>query len=194
MSDWMCDLMDPSTPHFEPCDTAPAIVVFTRDLRVHDNPALIAAGAGGRPTVSLFVLDDRLLGGPRPPIRRLRFLGEALRDLDHSLRSRGGGLVIRRGNWASRGDRHMAAAVGAREVHIADDHSAFAVDRFQQLESMAINTKLEVYRHPGAAVVPPAVRRTNRRWRVQGLHSVLSPMECSGLASDRASTKAADRS
>ena len=76
--------MDPSTPHFEPCGEAPAIVVFTRDLRVHDNPALVAAGASGRPTVSLFVLDDRLLGGPRPPIRRLRFLGEALRDLDHS--------------------------------------------------------------------------------------------------------------
>jgi len=148
--------MDPSTPHFESCGEAPAIVVFTRDLRVHDNPALVAAGASGRPTISLFVLDDRLLGGPRPPIRRLRFLGEALRDLDHSLRSRGGGLVIRRGNWAAE-VIDTAAAVGAREVHLADDHSAFAVDRFRQLEDMAIGTKSEVCRHPGVAVVPPAV-------------------------------------
>ena len=142
---------DPSTPHSEPCGEAPAIAVFTRDLRVHDNPALVAAGAGGRPTVSLFVLDDRLLSGPRPPIRRLRFLGEALRDLDHSLRSRGGGLVIRRGNWAAE-VIDTAAAVGAREIHLADDHSAFAVDRFRQLEAIAIDTKSEVCRHPGVAV------------------------------------------
>jgi len=149
------DFMNPSAPHLEPRDEAPAIAVFTRDLRLHDNPALAAAEAGGRPTVSLFVLDDRLLGGSRPPISRLRFLGDALRDLDHSLRSLGGGLVVRRGNWAAE-VINTAAAVGAREVHLADDHSSFAVDRFRQLEAMATDTKSEVYRHPGVAVVPPS--------------------------------------
>ena len=147
--------MNPSTPYAESSGEAPTIVIFTRDLRVHDNPALVAARAGGRPTVSLFVLDDRLLGGPRPPTSRLRFLGESLRDLDYSLRTLGGGLVIRRGNWAAEVIK-MAAAIGAREIHLTDDHSAFAVDRFQQLETMAIDTEVKVYRHPGVAVVPPA--------------------------------------
>lgn len=38
-----------------------ALVLFNRDLRVHDHPALTAAAKAER-TVPLFVLDERLLG------------------------------------------------------------------------------------------------------------------------------------
>ena len=37
-----------------------AIVLFNRDLRVHDNPALAAAARAGR-VVPLFVLDEAIL-------------------------------------------------------------------------------------------------------------------------------------
>lgn len=38
-----------------------AIVLFTRDLRVHDHPALSAAARDAERIVPLFVLDDRIL-------------------------------------------------------------------------------------------------------------------------------------
>jgi len=66
-----------------------AVVLFTRDLRVHDNPALAAASERFEEVVPLFVLDDRLLGSAN----RTAFLLEALGDLRKSL---GGELVVRR--------------------------------------------------------------------------------------------------
>lgn len=51
-----------------------AIVVFTRDLRLHDNPALHQACSRARDVVPLFVLDPAL----KPPPNRARFLTESL--------------------------------------------------------------------------------------------------------------------
>jgi len=64
------------------------VVLFTRDLRMHDNPALAAAVSAAERIVPLFVLDPAI---EAPPNRR-RFLMEALSDLQLSLRSRGGDL------------------------------------------------------------------------------------------------------
>ena len=77
-----------------------AVVLFTRDLRVHDNPALHAACAAAEHVVPLFVLDDEVLGRFGAP-NRIAFLLESLRDLDGSLRARGGALVVRRGDVAA---------------------------------------------------------------------------------------------
>ncbi len=60
-----------------------AVVVFTRDLRLHDDPGLHAAVQEADAVVPLFVFDDRILAGPhpvaqprrRPPgVARRRFL------------------------------------------------------------------------------------------------------------------------
>ncbi|GIS98567.1 MAG: hypothetical protein CM1200mP26_02800 [Acidimicrobiales bacterium] len=109
------------------------MMVFTRDLRIHDNPALAAAWRESAPPVTLFVLDDGLLDMPRSPTNRLKFLADSLRDLDHSLRTLGGQLLVRRGDWNV---EVMAAAteVGASTIHLSNDHSSFASTRLQRLE------------------------------------------------------------
>ena len=72
-----------------------AVVLFTRDLRVRDNPALAAACANAEHVMPLFVLDPTLSDiSPN----RGRFLHEALADLRETLRSKGGDLVLRRGD------------------------------------------------------------------------------------------------
>ena len=74
------------------------IVLFTRDLRVSDHPALRAATAEAEQVVPAFVLDEKLLAGRCGAPNRLSFLAESLRDLDESLRSRGARLIVRRGD------------------------------------------------------------------------------------------------
>jgi deoxyribodipyrimidine photo-lyase len=59
-----------------------AIVIFTRDLRLHDNPALNLACSRARQVVPLFVQYSAI---PAPP-NRVRFLAEALGDLRQQLR------------------------------------------------------------------------------------------------------------
>ena len=62
-----------------------AIVVFTRDLRLHDNPALHLACARARHVVPLFVLDPAIAAPPN----RARFLAESLAEPGPIRRARG---------------------------------------------------------------------------------------------------------
>jgi deoxyribodipyrimidine photo-lyase len=56
---------------------ATALVLFNRDLRVHDHPALAAAAKAKR-TVPLFVFDERPLGSRFAAPKRVAFMLEEL--------------------------------------------------------------------------------------------------------------------
>ncbi len=73
-----------------------AIWWVRRDLRLHDNPALVSALRHPQ-VIPVFVLDPLL---ELRSLRRMRFLLESLRALDRSLRERGSSLVVRRGDPA----------------------------------------------------------------------------------------------
>ncbi len=95
---------------------------FRRDLRLADNPALVAAGAGGAEVVPVFVIDPTFAASGAP---RLAALHDALSALDASLRDRAGvGLVMRHGDPA---DVIPAVAdeFGAGTVHVARDYSPY---------------------------------------------------------------------
>lgn len=130
-----------------------ALVVFTRDLRVRDNPALAAACRSER-VVPAFVLDDVILAGPFNRPNRTGFLLESLADLDGSLQERGGALVVRRGSWVDE-VLGLASSCGATEVHVAEDVSGYARRRLDALEAHASAGGLTVHRHPGPTVVAP---------------------------------------
>jgi deoxyribodipyrimidine photo-lyase len=130
------------------------VVVFTRDLRIHDNAALAAACRSYEGVVPLFVLDERLLAGPTMGQNRLSYLAGALADLDRSLRGRGAGLVVRLGDWAGE-VLAVAAGAGATAIHVADDVSGYAQRRLARLEDGAGPFGIAVRRHPGVAVVEP---------------------------------------
>ncbi|MDP1794498.1 MAG: deoxyribodipyrimidine photo-lyase, partial [Acidimicrobiales bacterium] len=57
-----------------------SIVLFNRDLRVHDHDGLCRAAEAGR-VIPLFVLDDALRGVLTEAPNRARFLSESLDDL-----------------------------------------------------------------------------------------------------------------
>ena len=115
-----------------------AVVLFTRDLRVRDNPALAAAGTRFDEIVPLFVLEERLLGSPN----RNAFLLEALADLRAAL---GGRLVVRHGDVVAE-----TLAIRPDAVFVAADSSAYARNRERRLAE-----RVELIVVPGAAIVPP---------------------------------------
>lgn len=131
--------------------TSVAVVVFTRDLRVDDHPALARAAREAEHVVPLFVFDDAILrsGYNRP--NRTGFLLESLHDLDAALRDLGGALVVRRGDWVQE-VVEVVRAVGATSVHVSDDVSGYARSRLDLLAD-ALPVPLE--RAPGITVVVP---------------------------------------
>lgn len=130
-----------------------AVVLFTRDLRVHDNPALAAAAERADAVVPLFVFDDAVLRNFGAP-NRVAFLLEALHDLDGALRARGSALLIRRGHTVDEVMR-VVADVGAEAVYLAEDVSAHARSREHGLRRAAAATRTVVHVLPGVTVVPP---------------------------------------
>jgi deoxyribodipyrimidine photo-lyase len=134
-----------------------AIVLFTRDLRLHDNPALHQACARARQVVPLFVLDPAIAGpslNARSP-NRARFLAESLASLREALRERGGDLILRQGDPAAE-VISLAAEVNATAVYIADDVSHYATARRHKLERECARHRIELTLTPGLTVVPPA--------------------------------------
>jgi deoxyribodipyrimidine photo-lyase len=102
----------------------PSIAWFRRDLRRHDNPALLAAVSSARQdgdghVVPLFVVDPALWN-PSGPVRR-RYLIDSLRALDADL---DGHLLIRFGDPTIVVPR-VAAAASAQTVHIAADFGPY---------------------------------------------------------------------
>ena len=92
-----------------------AVVLFTRDLRVHDNPALHAACADGERVVPLFVLDPAV---PGPPATGTGSSPSRWPTCASRCAGRGGDLVVRAGRPGRRDDESWR-----REVD-ADGHRA----------------------------------------------------------------------
>src|SRR4051794_503920 len=135
-----------------------AIVLFTRDLRVHDQPALASATRAARRVLPLFVLDEALAGSPN----RTGFLLESLHDLDASLRALGSRLHIRRGDPVEETLR-VARAIGAGTVFLSEDGSGYAQSREARLRA-----GIETHAFPGITAVPfgDALTSEGRRYRV----------------------------
>ena len=104
-----------------------ALLWFRRDLRLHDLPALLQAGADGTEVLGCFVLDPRLEASAGP--RRLQFLGDSLRELQGELDGR---LLITRGR-PQQVIPQVCAAVGTTAVHVSADFSPFGVRRDRQV-------------------------------------------------------------
>lgn len=128
------------------------VVLFTRDLRVHDQPALCEALARCEQVVPLFVFDRDLRPFLAP--NRVAFLLDALRDLRRSLRRRGGTLAVRSGDVVDETLR-VALELGAEAVYLSEDVSAYARAREQRLRRACATERIALRACPGVTVVPP---------------------------------------
>lgn len=133
-----------------------AIALFTRDLRVHDNPVLHAACHAAGEVVPLFVLDSGILRGRSMSANRAAFLAGALADLDARLGTLGGHLVVRSGDVVTEVER-LVADLGAGEVHLAADVSGYSHRREQALRDRLAGHGCRLCPHAATiTVVEPA--------------------------------------
>jgi deoxyribodipyrimidine photo-lyase len=188
--------------------TRTAVVLFTRDLRVHDQEGLHDAARTHDRVVPLFVLDEKLLD--RRAANRLSFLLDSLVDLRDSLRKLGSDLVVRRGDPVAETLR-VARAVDATTVFTGADSSSYAQSRERRLLSECAGARVMLRVVDTTSVVPPGdvvpEGRDHyrvftpywRRWRDIRLRSVggaprrlpaLDDMECGDLPSLRGLARA----
>ena len=134
--------------------TTPTLLWLRRDLRLADQPALLAACAAGGPVIPVYVLDDetpkhRAMGGASR-----WWLHRSLESLDAGLRARGSRLVLRRGRCevvlAA-----LAAETGARAVQAMAHH-----EPWWRNAERAVGKVLDLQLHDGNYLAPPGSVRT----------------------------------
>ncbi len=128
------------------------IVVFTRDLRVHDHVPLARAVAEHDLVVPLFVFDDAILGSAFNCPNRTGFLLESLTDLDDLLAASGARLARRRGPWVET-VMQVARAHDADAIHLSRDVSGYARGRMRALGAACRTAGVRLELGPGPTVI-----------------------------------------
>ncbi|WP_375396187.1 cryptochrome/photolyase family protein [uncultured Sphingomonas sp.] len=126
----------------------PTLLWFRRDLRLHDQPALVAAAAEG-PVVPVYILDDETakqwaMGGASR-----WWLHHSLASLDRDLRAQGSRLILRRG----KSDAVLAALAdetGAGRVHCLRHY-----EPWWRNAQAAVARRLDLVCHDGNYLAPP---------------------------------------
>jgi deoxyribodipyrimidine photo-lyase len=130
---------------------------FRRDLRLHDNTALVAAAhdSGGM-VVPVFVLDDRLVTpqGRFTSAARVRFLLESLRALDESLRQQGSRLVFRRGDPRDELPK-LVEESSVSAVYWNRDYTPYAISRDATLAQRLTTAGCTVRQFKDAVICEP---------------------------------------
>jgi len=157
---------------------------FRRDLRLGDNPALLAAIENSDEIVPLFILDPKLI--KQAGNKRLAYLANSLRSLDESL---GGKLHIVAGDQVE-----VLKSYNAAEVHISKEYEPYGAARDQRVVKAGINL---IETGSPYAVAPGRVRKpddTNYRvytpfykgWMAHGWRNpVAAPKEINAVGPNK---------
>ncbi|HET6856683.1 MAG TPA: deoxyribodipyrimidine photo-lyase [Streptomyces sp.] len=140
-----------------------SVVLFTSDLRVHDQPVLRAGLHSADEIVPLFVLDPGVHKAGFDAPNRRAFLADCLAGLDDALRERGGRLVIRSGEVVEQVCR-VVTETGAQEVHVAAGVSGYALRREEALRTALepLRCALRVHDAVITALAPGSVTPAGR--------------------------------
>jgi len=136
------------------------VLLFRRDLRVHDHAALAAAVASGAAVLPLYIFEPGLWALPESSRRQFDFLMDALTELDEALTARGARLVVRTGEAVSvLQDLHRRHGIEA--IHMYEDTGLpFARARDRAVQRWAVQAGISLRAQPQPGVIrgpkPPA--------------------------------------
>ena len=108
------------------------IMWFRRDLRIGDNPALLAAIESSDEVIPLFILDKSQIAEAGEKL--LAYMGQSLRSLDQSL---GNKLHIIEGDQIEI-LRELIKLYQVNEIHISDEYERYGAERDARVEAAGI--------------------------------------------------------
>ena len=129
-----------------------AIIWFRRDLRISDNPALLAAIEASDEIVPLFIMNEEVAKNSGP--YRLAYLAKSLQSLDKSL---GEKLLVISGD-PSTVLKDVMARYQATSIHVSTDYTPYGVAR----DAKVLESGIELTQTGSSyAVAPGRVRKSD---------------------------------
>ena len=108
------------------------VMWFRRDLRIGDNPALLAAIESSDEVIPLFILDKSQIADAGEKL--LAYMGQSLHSLDQSL---GNKLHIIEGDQVEI-LRELAELYQVNEIHISDEYERYGAERDARVEAAGL--------------------------------------------------------
>jgi deoxyribodipyrimidine photo-lyase len=129
-----------------------AIIWFRRDLRISDNPALLAAVEASDEIVPLFIMNEEVANNSGP--YRLAYLAKSLQSLDKSLSEK---LLVISGD-PSTVLKDVMARYQATSIHVSTDYTPYGVAR----DAKVLENGIELTQTGSSyAVAPGRVRKSD---------------------------------
>lgn len=135
-------------------DQKPIIVWFRQDLRVSDNPALLAAAESGHPVIPLYILDDDTPGEWAPGGAARWWLHHSLLALRQSLAELGASLVLRKGK-AKKVISELVDEADASGVYWNRCYEPFSIARDTEIKTWLQDTNLATKSFNGSLLNEP---------------------------------------
>ena len=139
----------------------PSLLWLRQDLRIGDQPALVAACSAG-PIIPVYILDDETPGQRRMGAAQRWWLHHSLASLSQSFSERGVPLILRRGDCVAELMR-LATETGAARVYANCHYEPW----WREAES-ELGAEIKLVLHDGNRLAPPASLLTGggTRYRV----------------------------
>ncbi len=141
--------------------------LFTRDLRVDDNPALLAALESSESVITCFAAENSII--KKSPENRLRFISESLGELAGDIMERGGKLRFY-GYGAVRLAEELCRC-GTEAIFCTRDYTPYSQKRDILLENACKKSGCRYISVPGSLLNEPEDVRRNDG----GYYSVFTP-------------------
>lgn len=133
---------------------APVLIWFRQDLRLADNPALLAAAATGAPIVAVYVLDDVSPGDWKRGAASRWWLHHSLASLARDIEALGGALTLKRGD-AREVIPALVRETGAQAVYWNRRYEAWARTRDEAIKTTLKQVRVEARSFNGSLIVEP---------------------------------------
>jgi deoxyribodipyrimidine photo-lyase len=140
-------------------DPTPSLLWFRQDLRLADNPALIAAAQRGGPVIAAYVLDDAAAGDWAIGGAARWWLHHSLTALAESLEALGIPLVLRRG-LATAVVPALAKEIGAGAAFWNQLYEPLAVTRDGEIAEALGKANVEVQSFAASLIAEPQTAKT----------------------------------
>ena len=135
-------------------DDTPALVWLRKDLRLSDNPALLAAAARSGPLLCVYILDDQNAGDWLPGGASKWWLHHSLKNLAQDLAALGGTLVLRRAD-ARKELKALVEETGAGAVYWNRMYEPWAIKRDEAIKSDLKEAGITARSFNGSLIVEP---------------------------------------
>lgn len=132
-------------------DTSPVVVWFRQDLRIRDNPALLAAHQTGHPIVPLFILDEENCGEWKLGGASRWWLHESLKALNEALK---GQLCFKAGS-AQKILVDLLEGAGAEAIYWNRSYEPWRISSDAHIQEILQTKGIEVHTFNGALLFEP---------------------------------------